>query len=310
VIKMKTQKFSEVKSFHNSPRGFTLIELLVVIAIIAILAAMLLPALASAKAKAQQARCISNVKQMTAALVLYTTDFNGYYVPDIESDVPFSTANTGAWIINLINFYGKATNLFLCPVTSQPGVRGNTDTTAGDVVTPWVSTLPRGGTTNYVGSYGYNGWCFSDGPTANAPKGIGDAANFNLPDGSSGLTGYFVKDANVKHSSETPIFYDQTWTDSWPIETSPGSLDVHGVVGTIPPGGTSGMERITKARHGSGGGNKAKILPNGTPVANLPGSIDMGFTDGHAELVKLPRLWQLYWHARWNPALVTGITLK
>lgn len=65
------------------PLGFTLVELLIVIAVIAVLSAMLLPALGKARDKAKQIGCLSNIKQLYACAYNYAGDYNGYTPPKI-----------------------------------------------------------------------------------------------------------------------------------------------------------------------------------------------------------------------------------
>ena len=85
-------------SYRSSPNpdGFTLIELLVVIAIIAILAALLLPALANAKEEGKRARCIGNVKQVSLAMILYADENEGSFYTNPGGGVP----NHGMWYRN------------------------------------------------------------------------------------------------------------------------------------------------------------------------------------------------------------------
>jgi prepilin-type N-terminal cleavage/methylation domain-containing protein/prepilin-type processing-associated H-X9-DG protein len=84
-------------------RGFTLIELLVVIAIIAILAAMLLPALASAKAKAQRIKCTNDMRQLGMGFVMFTGDNNDAYPP---AGVSGPSALQSSWDGSIDKFIG------------------------------------------------------------------------------------------------------------------------------------------------------------------------------------------------------------
>jgi prepilin-type N-terminal cleavage/methylation domain-containing protein/prepilin-type processing-associated H-X9-DG protein len=96
----------------RTARGFTLIELLVVIAIIAILAAILFPVFARAREKARQTGCLSNVKQLQLAILMYIQDYDETFCLAQNDDTGSGTAYR--WF-SLIDPYVKNKQIWVCP---------------------------------------------------------------------------------------------------------------------------------------------------------------------------------------------------
>ena len=171
------------KKIPVSPRdAFTLIELLVVVAIIAILAAMLLPALANAKEQGRRISCVNNEKQLWITGSLYASDNSGAFPP---------RSGTLRWPQTLLTYY-KNINVLVCPTDVIHGPKSEGD----------------GNTNNIADS----------APRTYMINGFNDYFNEAYPDSfaafMAGTFPYGMPETKINYPSDTIIFGEKIWSSA------------------------------------------------------------------------------------------------
>jgi len=246
-------------------RGFTLIELLVVIAIIALLMAILMPALQRVKSQAQSVTCQARLKQWGLMFKLYTDDYDGYF------NEGWGNGQTTLWPNALRSYYKDNWAMLLCPTATRVMVDDN-DWGTFKAAQRDINR-PGGGSYLYTFSYSINSWTnYMHGDRGDRWeewfwKRADDTRCINpgtrTPSGKSAST------------NNIPVFADATWHDAWPRHTDAPSLtaDAFGITDQ----GTSGeMNHFAIDRHN--------------------GFVNFLFMDWSVRHVGLKENWTLKWH--------------
>jgi prepilin-type N-terminal cleavage/methylation domain-containing protein/prepilin-type processing-associated H-X9-DG protein len=226
---------------YECERGFTLVELLIVVTILAVLAALLLPALSRAKGDAESVQCRNNLHQMGLALEMYVDNDQGSYpyyrsLPDPAYDHAVGPANTGFWWAKL---WPYDPTKWTDPAYHCPGYKGVTH----------GSTIVRGDWKYPNGSYAYNAkgvrWPWSTNSIITSAKllGLGAKASRNPPAG--GVSGV-ASEAEIAEPSAMFAIGESRWK-------AQGSAGPPGGVDFMQCGFTTGNNRVVAfdpARHG------------------------------------------------------------